>query len=277
MAVQLGTIAPVGFEEFPPPEWLRCLRQLGCSVVQAYRNQDRQVSLPQIRDAIAAGLMPCDSLHGLFGEQFDPSAPDEPARCAAVDALKSDGELVLALGGSLVVAHCSTIRRQGVSAEERALRTEQLRKSIVELGTFGSGVGVRYAFENLPGYHPLGSNVAELAGLLERAHAPNTGMCFDSGHANMVGDPVEALRQTAGQMIYMHFSDNSGKADEHEMPTCGTIDADALARAVHQIDYHSTMMLEVFYSVDRLKRLIDEGCGQRLARLLALTNGRDVS
>ena len=273
MAIQLGTIAPVGFEEFPPAEWLGCLRQLGCTVVQAYRNQQRELSVPQIRDAIAAGRMPCDSLHGLFGEQFDPSAPDEPARRAAVDAMKPDGELALALGGSLVVVHCSTIRRQGVSAEERTLRIEQLRKSVMELGAFGSGIGVRYAFENLPGYHPVGSDVAELAGLLQQVHAPNTGMCFDSGHANMVGDPVEAVRRTAGQMIYMHFSDNSGKADEHEMPTCGTIDTEAMARAIHQIDYHSTVMLEVFYSVDRLTQLIDAGCRQRLAGILALTNG----
>ena len=275
MAIQLGTVAPIGFEDFPPRPWLACLRQLGCTVVQAYRNQQAQVSVQQIRDAIAAGEMPCDSLHGVFGEQFDPSSPDEKARRCAVDAFRLEGELALALGGSLVVVHCSTIRKGGAEPQERAARVNQLRKSIADLGAFGRNIGVRYAFENLPDYHPLGSDVAELAGILHAVGAPNAGMCFDSGHANMVGDPVAAVAQTAGQMIYVHLSDNSGHADDHEMPTCGSIDALALARAVRQTGYRSTMMLEVFYKVDRLRQLIDQGLADRLASVLSVANGEN--
>jgi sugar phosphate isomerase/epimerase len=274
MAIQLGTIAAIGFEDFPPAEWLACFRQLGCTVVQAYRRQDGKVSLTQMQEAIAAGGMPCDSLHGVFGEQYDPSAPAEPARRFAVDTFKAEGELALKLGGSLVVVHCSTIRERGVPPEERARRLEQLTKSMAELGEHGRRIGARYAFENLPAYHPLGWDVGELAGILQRLDAPNTGMCFDSGHANMTGDAVAAVHQTAGRMIYMHFSDNSGRADEHEMPTYGTLDAEGLARALHAVGYSNTMMLEVFHTVDRLKQMIEDGCGDRLARILAAANGR---
>jgi len=274
MAIQLGTVAPVGFEEFQPQRWLSCLRRLGCTTVQVYRNQKKNISLQEIRDAVAAGGMPCDSIHGIFGEQYDPSAPDEQARQFAADAFKYEGELALELGGALVVVHCSTIRPQGVSPRERQQRLRQLRKSIIELGEFGSRLGVRYAFENLPGYHPLGSDVAELARLLSELQVPNTGMCFDSGHANMVGNVVDAVHAADGQMIYMHFSDNSGLADEHEMPTCGTLDCEGMAKAMRQIGYDSTMMLEVFHSVERLEELIDEGCGQRLAHIVDLASGR---
>jgi sugar phosphate isomerase/epimerase len=274
MAIQLGTVAPVGFDDFPPAQWLDCFREMGCTAVQVYRNQEAQVSVQQMQDAIAAGEMPCDSLHGIFGELFDPSAPEEEARRFAVDTYKSEGELALLLGGPLVVVHCSTIRHGGVPPTERTRRVEQLRKSITELGKFGQSIGVRYAFENLPDYHPLGSDVAELTRILTEQQVPNTGMCFDSGHANMVGDPVKAVHKTGGQMIYVHFSDNSGEADEHEMPTRGTVDCEALGKAIHQVGYNSTMMLEVFYSVDRLKELIDEGCGAELAHIIGLANGR---
>ena len=275
MAVELGTVAAIGFEAFPPREWLGCFRRLGCKIVQAYRNQDIQISVQQMREAIAAGEMPCDSLHGVFGEQFDPSAPEESARRFAVDTYKAEGELALELGGSLVVVHCSTIRRQGIPAAERQRRIEQLRKSILELGKFGHKINIQYAFENLPAYHPIGSDVAELARILSELKAPNTGMCFDAGHANMVSDPAEAVRCTNGQMIYIHLSDNSGQADEHEMPTYGTIDIEALARSLHETNYDGTIMLEVFYSVDRLKRIIDEGCTERLKRFLAIVNGEN--
>jgi len=276
MSVQLGTVAAIGFNSFPPEQWLGCFRRLGCLVVQVYRNQDADVSVAQMTDAIAAGGMPCDSLHGVFGEQYDPSSPDERARRFAVDTYKAEGELALELNGPLVVVHCSTIRPEGVSDAERRIRWAQLAKSIGELGRFGQRMGVRYAFENLPGYHPIGSDAGELAATLAALAAPSTGMCFDTGHANLVGDAAEALAEAGSQMIYLHFSDNSGVADDHEMPTYGTLDAEAVAGQVHRAGYHGTMMLEVFHSVDRLNRLIDEGCGDRLARLLALANGLPV-
>ena len=273
--IRLGTVAAVGFDDFDPPEWLGCWRRLGCQVVQAYRNQQADLSVRQIQDAVAAGGMPCDSLHGVFGEEYDPSCPDEAGRNFAVETYKREAELCTALGGHLVVVHCSTIRREGISPAEHRLRIAQLRESIVELGEFGAGCGIQYAFENLPGYHAIGSDVAELAGVLAEVDAPNTGMCYDSGHANMVGDPVAAARAVGGQMIYAHISDNSGRADEHELITCGTIDAAALAAALREIGYRGTFMLEVFYKADRLRRLIDEGAAERLARLLRIANGNE--
>ena len=273
MAIRLGTVAAIGFEQFPPAEWLGCFRELGCRVVQAYRNHKINVSVEEMLDAIAAGEMPCDSLHGVYGEAHDPSSPDEDARTAAVDTFKAEGELALRLGGSLVVVHCATIREKGVSLAERRLRLEHLGKSMRELGKFGRKMGVQYAFENLPGYHAVGWDVGELAGTLRAARAPHTGMCFDTGHANMVGDAAVAASQTAGQMIYVHLSDNSGLSDDHDMPTYGTLDCDALPRALRAQNYRGTMMLEVFYSVDRLKRLADNGCAEKLARIVALADG----
>ena len=275
MAIKLGTVAAVGFDDFPPHDWLPLFRVLGCEVVQAYRNQEADVSVEQMREAIAVGGMPCDSLHGVYGERFDPSAPDESARRFAVDAFKSEGELAMALGGPLVVVHSATIRHEPVGPGERATRVNQLRKSIRELGRFGQSVGVRYAFENLPAYHAIGWDVAHLAGLLEDLNVPNTGMCLDTGHAHMVGDAVQAVQQAAKQMIYVHFSDNSGQSDDHDMPTYGTIDADHVARALHEVGYEGTAMLEVFYDADRIKQLIDEGCAERLKRLVQIANGRD--
>jgi sugar phosphate isomerase/epimerase len=228
-----------------------------------------------MKDALAAGGMPCDSLHGVFGEAFDPSSPNEPARRFAVDAYRREGELCRELGGSLVVVHCASIRPQGVSQAEHAARVAQLTKSVTDLGFFGAECGILYAFENLPGYHALGADVGELAAILKSAGAPNTGMCFDSGHANMVGDPVAAVAATDGTMIYAHISDNSGQADEHELITCGSIDAPALARALHQVGYEGTFMLEVFYPAGRLHELLAEGADRRLAELVRLANGQE--
>lgn len=274
--IRLGAVAAIGFDEFEPADWLAAWRQLGCQVVQAYRNQLRPVSIQEMKDAIAAGGMPCDSLHGVFGEQFDPSSPDESARRFAVETHKGESDICNRVGGKLVVVHCSSIRSQGISARERAVRIEQLKRSIADLGFFGSTCGITFAFENLPGYHAIGSDVGELGRILQEAGAPNTGMCFDSGHANMVGDAVAAVARTNGQMVCAHISDNSGKADEHELITCGSIDAEGLGRALHEVGYEGSFLLEVFCPAERLRRLADEGAAQRLARILALANGQEA-
>lgn len=271
--IVLGSVAPVGFADFADPGWLACLRRMGCEVVQAYRNEQANVSAERVREYVAAAGLPCDSLHGVFGESYDPSAPDETARRAAVDTYKAEGELALAIGGPLVVVHCSSIREKPIPAAERARRVEQLRRSIRDLGEFGRDTGVRYAFENLPAYHPVGSDTAELVTILEDVGAPATGLCFDTGHANMVGDPVAAIRATRGQMIYVHFCDNSGRGDEHLMPGLGTLDLDAVALALREMDYRGTVMLELFYSTAELCRMLDEGAADRLERFLAIANG----
>jgi sugar phosphate isomerase/epimerase len=273
MSVRLGTVAPIGFHEFPPAQWLAGMRKLGCTAVQVYRNQLVPISRQQIRDALAAGGMPCDSLHGIFGEQFDPSAPLERARRFAVDTYRAEGELAVALGGSLVVVHCSTIRRQGIGPEERKVRLDQFRKSIQDLAFFGESIGVRYAFENLPSYHPIGSDMAELAAIVGEIPTPSVGICFDTGHANMSGDPVQAVSLAGSRIIYVHLNDNSGQADDHLMPTYGSLDTAGLARALHATGYDGTMMLEVFCNLERLQRFIDEGCAERLRRVLDAANG----
>jgi sugar phosphate isomerase/epimerase len=272
--IQLGTIAPIGFEDFASPNWLACMRQLGCTVVQAYRNPQAGVTADQMRDYIAAGQMPCDSLHGLYGDHLDPSCLDEQSRARAVETFREEGRLVKRLGGDIVVIHGAGMAGdRALDAPQRKQRLDQLARSIEQLGHFGREIQVRYAFENLPAYHALCSSVGELTRLLIDVGAPNTGLCFDTGHAHMVMGAPEGLDQTRGQTIYVHFCDNSGQADEHLMPGQGTLDLPRLARKLHEIDYAGTVMLEVFHPVETLNRLIDTGYGEKLAEFLAIANG----
>ena len=86
-------------------------------------------------------------------------------------------------------------------------------------------------------------------------------------------------RRRLGRGLRLDFGDSgdqrcSGHGDEHEMPTYGTLQTDAVAGAFHEANYSGTMMLEVFYNVDRLKQIIDEGCAERLARIIRIANGQ---
>lgn len=273
MAIQLGTVAPIGFDDFPRGEWLGRLGQLGCTVVQAYRRQDGSVTVSQMKDYIAAGGLPCDSMHGLFGPQYDPSSTDETVRQFAVETYRSEGRLVLELGGSLVVVHCSPKQEAPLSTDEHRVRLDRLRCSVAELGAYGEKIGVTYAFENLPPAYCPGNDPAELAGLLDDVAAPHTAMCFDTGHALMTGDPAGAIAAAGRQIAYVHFSDNDGLADQHKMPTRGKLDCDGIADALAGADYAGTLMLEVFRPVEVLDEMIAANLAGRLAEIVARASG----
>jgi sugar phosphate isomerase/epimerase len=249
--------------------------------VQAYRNRsgndtahDGPVSLQQMRDAIAASGLPCDSLHGLYGNDLDPSTLDEMARRHAVEVFKQEGDLALSLGGPLVVVHCAGILVNPAGRDERQQRLDQLRRSIEELGAYGQANNIRYAFENLPPYHAIGDRVDELVDLLAGADSSSVGMCFDVAHANLAGDPIAAAGRAGESMIYCHACDNHGRKDDHLMPFLGQIDWMAFAETLRQARYDGVIMLEIFHSLDELKQLIDEGIVEKLNAFLLAAGGR---
>ena len=272
MAVRLGTVAPIGFDTFPRETWLARLRKLGCEVVQAYRRQDAGLTPAAMKDYIAAGGLPCDSLHGVFGPQYDPSSPDEAVRRFAVETYRAEGQLVLELGGSLVVVHCSP-KLEPLPPDQYRLRQDCLRQSIEELGRYGESIGVTYAFENLPLGYGVGQPAAEVAKMLETTAAANTAMCFDTGHALMCGDVSAAIEACGPQLAYIHFSDNDGQADGHEMPTHGSLDTDAVAASLARVNYSGTLMLEVFRPVETLDEMIAAGMADRLAEIVRRASG----
>ena len=171
------------------------------------------------------------------------------------------------------MVHCAGIFPDGLAPGEKEVRRNQLRKSIEELGRFGQSQSVHYAFENLPPYHAIGHDVAELAALLNEVDLPAAGMCFDVAHANLTGDPIRAADLADGQMKYVHICDNHGDSDGHLMPFCGEIDWIAFAHAIRRAKYDGVLMLEVFYKLDDLRRLIDEGIGDKLANFIAIAGG----
>ncbi len=273
MGTTLATIAPMGFGEFDDPAWLHAMGRIGCTSCQAYRNPSAGLDVRQMRRHLKAGALDCDSLHGLFGLEFDPSSPIEALRRGSVETYRQEGRLVRDLGGDLVVVHCSAPQPEHKAQPDLPTRREQLTRSMEELSDFGSRIGIRYAWENLPPGYPIGSDAAGLAGLLRQLNLPATGMCFDTGHTHMQQDVAEAFAACADQVIYLHLSDNHALADEHLMPTEGTLDLDRLADAIAASGYAGPVMLEIFYPLARLEEMIDQGLEARLACFLTRAGG----
>ena len=76
------------------------------------------------------------------------------------------------------------------------------------------------------------------------------GICIDTGHRNLCGDPVDALRIAGSHLITLHIQDNHGEQDEHLLPDLGQIDWTGVSQALKDIDYQGVFMYELIRPED---------------------------
>jgi sugar phosphate isomerase/epimerase len=131
------------------------------------------------------------------------------------------------------------------------------RRSLEAIAEMAAQVNVRVAVEVIP--NALSSATALVRLIEEDLDGPDIGVCFDYGHAHLMGDLSEAIETLSGHVWTTHVHDNSGRRDEHLLPYSGTIDWDAAMMETQKVGYDGTLMFEVADlgdPIDVLKRSI---------------------
>lgn len=108
----------------------------------------------------------------------------------------------------------------------------QVRRAMDELGPRAEALGVALALENgMQGY--LATNDELLAFVAEYNH-PAVGICYDSGHAHIMGNAAEVLQALSPYVVTVHLHDNDATSDQHLAPGHGTMDWRPVAEALAQ-------------------------------------------
>jgi sugar phosphate isomerase/epimerase len=273
--VHLATVAPFGFCDFHPPTILGLYRRLGCTRCQFYRNTNSPPEDAEVVDTCAEAGLVIDSIHGVFGEEHDPSSTDERLRAKSIVTYRAEGELALRLGGPQVVVHPSPLVPRGhlsrVTPAVRAARMGPLRKSMEQLARIGEEMGVVYLFENLPDVCWIGDQPLMVAEMVREIGSPRLRMCFDSGHALITGKQIESLRGCADVVDYVHIHDNDGIEDLHLMPGDGVTPWTQFGHALLETLPNVSAMLEVFYPKEKLEKCLEAGLAERFEHWLKAT------
>lgn len=104
------------------------------------------------------------------------------------------------------------------------------KKSLRVIERIGADYGIRPSVENMPNFpFMLGRTPEELLDLLD---GTDLGICFDIGHANTVGDPVEFAKAFSGRITNIHIHDNMGVTDEHLTVGDGNVDFPSVLKAL---------------------------------------------
>ena len=189
-----------------------------------------------VRRALAAAGLRLLDVHNSEVEAARPSSADEAVRSSGARLLANRIRFAAELGGRAVVVHPAPF---DLTLPNAAVRWLALERSIAGVAPLCRETGVRVALENAPGPTP-----PEYFRIVKAFPPEVAGFCFDSGHANIKGDPDLPVRM-GNRLLIVHLHDNRGENDDHAIPGTGTVDWARVLRGLESAGYRRPLNFEV--------------------------------
>ncbi len=177
------------------------------------------------------------SMH-MPGGKADISQEEERDRVWSIREIEKAGLTLSKLGGEILVVHPG-----GEARGDRDRRIKRSLESLEELLDFCKEWGLKLALENTPP-GGIGNKIEELLSLVNKFNSSRMGICLDTGHINIDGDPIEAIRKIGPKLTHLHIHDNLGQNDDHFLPRKGNINWGKLTNLLRQIKYEGIFMFE---------------------------------
>ncbi|MBN2582677.1 MAG: sugar phosphate isomerase/epimerase [Planctomycetes bacterium] len=261
-----------GFPSWREGEEAALLREFSVRHVQIFRNREKTITADEIRDGLAHEGLAIVALHAFFGDDWDPSNPDEAVRRTTVEKFAGEAEFCRTMGGNLVIVHPG---HGTIGAETgNPARIEALRRSAARLAEIGSVYNCRFALENLP-RGQMGDDPLMLRRIADEVDSPYLGLNFDCGHANLGAGVAKVLDIFGDRMIGTHIHDNNGQNDDHFVPGFGNINMEALCRGLARIGYRDDFTLELMGTTGEIRKTCTPEWWKKFNAWLALTNGNE--
>ena len=197
---------------------------------------DTRLTLHSMHAPVTAGFV-----NGVWGETFSTAIADEARRAQVMAEARLALDVARVLPYRHLVVHLGVPLEQGPAANDNQMGA--VRRSVGALQAMAETVGVKVALEVIP--NPLSTPDALVSLIEEVLETRSIGICFDVGHAFLLGDVVDAVETCSGHITTTHLHDNRGTRDEHLVPWTGGIDWDAAMLALQKVGYDGAWIFEV--------------------------------
>ena len=201
---------------------------------------NRKQHLREIADWFRSSGIPLHSVHApMYGDYewgrtgappVNVASTDRAGRVEAMDEIKRALEIAEQIPFRFLIQHMGT---GGETFDDR--KFEAAMTSIEHLRAFAKPLGVRVLLENIP--NEL-STPEKLVDFIRTSHFEDMGVCFDIGHAHLMGSIAEAFETLKSHILSTHVHDNAKDRDAHLWPGHGSIDwreGMALLRSAPQV------------------------------------------
>ncbi len=169
-------------------------------------------------------------------------SPLPQLRTAAIDIAREYVSVLAQIGAPAVTIHSHWPPGLFQAKEGVGWQIESLRALL----SIADRMHIQLMYEPVGAPHDIPDNTAAVLEAL-----PGLRCHLDLGHANLYGlKPVQWIQRLAGRLHHLHLHDNHGDQDRHLPPGTGTINWEAVIKALKAAGYDRTITLEVF-SPDR--------------------------
>ena len=208
---------------------------------------NRRSHVKEIGDWFRDKAIPLNSIHSPmytdyeWGRRGSPpvniAATDKRARIEAMDEIKRAIEVAEQIPFKFLVQHI------GISQEEwDPKKSDAAMTSIEHLKAFAKPLGVTLLLENIPNELSTPDRLREL---VQSAHFDDVGVCFDVGHAHIMGGVAQAFDVLKPLVRSTHLHDNSGEHDDHLWPGDGSINWEETINLLRSAPQVPPMLLEI--------------------------------
>ncbi len=194
------------------------------------------------------GLLLSD-LHATEGREKFWLSTAEYARLAGVELVKNRLDMTARLGGDAIVLH---VQPDNMNDNPQPAFWDRFHRSMDAILPYAAERNVQIAFENLPP-----SNHETLKQILALYSPEQVGICYDSGHGNIVGDGLDFLDIVKDRLIVLHLNDNDATGDQHNLLFAATVDWERHARILAASSYNKPLSMEVSIRNSGIKRPSD--------------------
>src|ERR1700758_835298 len=221
----------VSVKDPPPPARLAGLPRGGAQAIEIFAARqhidyaNRKQHVREIADWFRSSGIPLNSVHSpLYGDYefgrtgappVNVASTDRAGRIEAMDEIKRALEIAEQIPFRFLVQHLGTSNE---SFDER--KFEAAMTSVEHLRAFAKPLGVRILLENIPNELSTPDRLVEL---IRGAHFDDVGVCFDFGHAHIMGSVSESFEILRQHIRSTHVHDNAKDKDSHLWPGQGTI------------------------------------------------------
>jgi sugar phosphate isomerase/epimerase len=186
---------------------------------------NRKAHVKEIAEWFRGSGVPLNSVHSpLYADYEWGRAGAPPINLASTDRaglVEAMDEVKRALEIAEQIPFRFLIQHLGLPNESFSEKKfESAMTSIEHLRAFAKPLGVRILLENIPNDLSTPSRLMEM---IHTAHFDDVGICFDFGHANMMGSMSEAFEIVRQQVRSTHVHDNNKVQDSHLWPGEGNI------------------------------------------------------
>ena len=165
------------------------------------------------------------------------AATEKVRRIEAMDEIKRAIEVAELAPFRFLVQHVGT---GGENFD--AHKVDAAMSSIEHLRAFAKPLGVTVLLENTPNELSTPERLVEL---IQTSRMQDVGVCFDLGHAHIMGDVAQAFDQLQDYIRSTHVHDNAKDRDAHLWPGEGSIEWNEAVRLLHGARHAPPLLLEI--------------------------------